>query len=124
MKTKLITLFTAILIVIACGKDGGLGFFIPNFSNLWFSDRNSTFDFDIQNPNTNESDFSGTESNNDDGSRGDLTGHYKNYDVSFTFINGKDSGVTYKGRFVKDVEPLTMKVTGDKNGVLLTISKN
>jgi len=120
MKTRfLIKAFLLFMLMTGCGKDGGVGgLFIPNFSNLWTSSRGTTFQFLPSSTNVSKGDFTGDE---DDVNK--LQGTFNSYDIEFTFIEGAETGVKYSGQFVKDSEPLTMKVKGTNN-VELTITKN
>lgn len=108
-------------LAIACGEDSPVDeLFIPNIDNAWNSSRNSTFVTSADKKDVNESDFTGNETDSN-GDSFDLTGHFKNYDVEFTFTNGPEAGVKYTGRFVKGSDPLKMNVTGS-NGVSLTLT--
>lgn len=114
-------LLLMVSLAIACGDDSPLDeLFIPNIDNAWNSSRNSTFVTSAENRDVNESDFTGTETDSN-GDAFDLTGHFKNYDVEFTFTNGPEANVKYTGRFVKGSDPLKMNVTGS-NGVSLTLT--
>jgi hypothetical protein len=110
-----------VFLAAACGAEGLSGVFIPNIGNDWTSSRNSLIVITPKDTGVNESDFQGNES--DDTSFANFKGHFKNYDVNFTFDDGRDAGVKYSGQFVKDSKPLQMRVTGT-NGVSLTITKN
>jgi hypothetical protein len=122
MKTKIFLFIGLLYLLIACKKDGGV-FFIPNFPNDWESNRNSFFQFTPGELDVNESTLTGTEFSNEDGTFSDFTGSFKNYDVNFTFLNGKDEGIKYSGKFIKDSSPLQMRVTGDKNGEVLILTR-
>ncbi|NEU07721.1 hypothetical protein GZH53_05305 [Flavihumibacter sp. R14] len=119
MKTRfLIKLCLLFILMTGCGGDGGGGFFIPNFSNLWTSSRATTFQFLPSATNVSKGDFIGDE---DDVNK--FEGTFNSYNVEFTFTEGNEAGVKYSGQFVKDSDPLTMKVKGTNN-VELTITKN
>lgn len=108
-------------LAMACGEDSPVDeLFIPNIDNAWNSSRNSIFVTSAEKKDVNESDFTGTETDSN-GDSFDLTGHFKNYDVEFTFTNGPEANVKYSGRFVKGSDPLKMSVTGS-NGVSLTLT--
>ncbi len=120
MKAKLmINACLFLLLMAGCGKDGGIaGLFIPNFSNLWFSSRNTTFQFNPTTTNVSKGEFTGTEENGFN----DFEGTFNNYDIEFTITEGNEKGVRYTGKFTKE-NPLTMEVKGTNNQEL-TISKN
>ena len=111
-----------VLLTIACGAEGLSGLFVPNIGNDWTSSRNSLFVITPQDTGVNRSTLEGNEST--DSTFDNFHGSFENYDVQFTFEDGKDAGVTYKGQFVKNSQPLKMVVTGDKNNETLTITKN
>ncbi|WP_026897369.1 hypothetical protein [Daejeonella oryzae] len=120
MKTKLLIKACLLFILLTgCGKDGGgaAGLFFPNFSNLWSSSRGTLFQFLPTATNVSKGDFTGDEDGNT------FTGSFNNLDIQFTFSSGAENGVKYTGQFVKDSDPLTMKVKGTNN-VELTIVKN
>lgn len=112
MKQKLLqkTLGLVLVLVAACSPDDALEIFIPNISNLWFSDRNSTFTLSPAQQNVNEGTFTGVESDDNTGNDYNLSGNFKNYDISFTFSNGPEAGRTYSGQFVKDANPQRMSL--------------
>ena len=114
-------LLCSLLLAIACGDDSPIDeLFIPNIDNAWSSSRGTTFVTSAETKDVNESDFTGNETDTN-GDSFDLTGHFKNYDVNFTFTAGPESGVTYTGKFVKGSAPLKMNVKGS-NGVSLTLT--
>jgi len=106
--------------LISCSGDGGLlDLFIPNLSNQWESNRETFFFFFADERDVNESTLTGSEQN-DDGEIRNFTGRFKDYDIEFTFLEGPEKGVKYTGKFIKDSDPLVIKVTGT-NGVKLQI---
>jgi hypothetical protein len=111
-------------LIAACGEDSGLDdLFIPNVNNTWQSSRNSTFSLTSPSTDVNESDFTGNEFD-DDGNFAELKGHYKNYYVEFTFLEGPDKDQLYKGNFIKGSDPLEMTVKGTTNNVTLHLKMN
>lgn len=108
---KKLILATVLLLVMACGDDEPVDeLFIPNISNQWESNRNSFFFFAAENNGVNESDFTGNEQK--EGDNFEFTGHFKNYDIEFTFSDGTEVGIQYKGKIVKGSDPLKIKATG------------
>lgn len=115
------------LLMTGCSSDDGDSIiddlFIPNVSNQWESDRNSTFFFNPKDgkTNVNESDFTGSEQTEDDSFK--LAGHFKNYDINFTFSEGPETGVKYTGKFIKGSNPLRIEVSGTNNKKIKIIQK-
>jgi hypothetical protein len=112
MKQKLLRKSRVLLLtlIFSCSADEVLEIFVPNISNLWFSDRNSTFTLTPAQQNVNEGSFTGVESDDNTGDDYNLSGSFKNYDISFTFASGPESGRTYSGQFVKDANPQRMNL--------------
>jgi hypothetical protein len=107
-----------VAISINCNKTSGVDIFIPNLSNTWLNTANDdVFFFKDYQENVNESDFNGFDNLN-----GNLTGHFKNYDIHFTFSEGAEQGVTYTGQFLKE-DPSIMKLKDD-NGNEITLERN
>ncbi|MXV49635.1 hypothetical protein GS399_01520 [Pedobacter sp. HMF7647] len=123
MKAKNLVIVFLITFMASCGAEV-VAIFIPLLSAVrWDSDRNSQFFFfTVANEGKNESDFSGNEVD-DGGSVRSFEGHYKNYDVNFTFTSGPEETVKYTGKFIKDANPQRMEVTGT-NGVKLKITRS
>ena len=120
---KKLILATLLVSLIACSSDDSNiieDLFIPNVSNQWESDRNTTFFFNPAKTNVNESDFTGSEQGSNESF--ELSGHFKNYDITFTFSEGPEDGVKYTGKFIKGSNPLTIKVTGT-NGEKIEIKQ-
>ena len=123
-------MFAMLLLIIgACCSDGDSlieEMFIPNVSNQWTSDRNSRFFFNPSNTKVNESDFLGSEQTTIADVNGETffehSGHFKNYDINFTFTTGEDKGVKYSGKFIKGSNPLRIEVTGT-NGKKIVITQ-
>ena len=119
--TFLLSFIVLAFVAVSCNKstDDGIDIFIPNLSNNW----TSSLDPDVHyffaptpgNENKNESDFTGNDGVNN------LTGHYLNYDVSFTMSEGPEAGVKYSGKFIKG-DPLKMQLHGT-NGVDMTLTR-
>jgi hypothetical protein len=131
MKSKTFLLGIMICFLAGCSGGGstpGDDLFIPDISNQWVSSRTSIFFFNADKTNVNESTFTGEEEGTRtvDGQEisynDDFNGHFKNYDISFTFTEGPDSLVTYSGKFVKGSNPLKMQLKGT-NGKTLTITR-
>ena len=116
MKTKKILFACFVMVALTgCGKDGGIAnLFIPNFSNLWKSSRETFFTFKPDDANLSSGKLSGDE----DGRT--FKGSYDNYDIKFSFDN--EQAIIYTGQIIKDSKPLSMKVKGTNN-VELTITK-
>jgi len=115
--------FSVVIIVVAflvCCKGGLGGLFIPNVSNQWVSDRNTTFNFSPAKTGVNESTFIGFE--NTDLESSNLNGQFNNYDLSFKFTSGPETDIVYTGNFVKGSNPLKIKVTGS-NGKRIEITQ-
>lgn len=112
MKRKLLHKSLGLLLALltACSADDVLEIFVPNISNLWFSDRNSSFTLTPAQQNVNEGSFTGVESDDNTGDEYNLSGSFKNYDISFTFSSGPEAGRTYSGQFVKDANPQRMNL--------------
>lgn len=122
MKNYLVlSLLFVVLCFTNCGKDdGGVDVFIPNLSNGFHSqtDDNLLFFLKAVKENTNESDVTGNYNNN--GSTGDLEGHFKNYDITVTLTSGDDAGTVYTGKFIKG-DPLKIQLHGTNNTNLTLI---
>lgn len=122
MKSKYLLLLAIIFLAITipnCSKDSaGVDVFIPNLSNAWEDAANNNF-YNFQNyqPNVNESDFDGFDNNN-----GAFTGHFKNYDIYFTFSEGAEQGVTYSGQILKS-DPSVMNLTGNPGNKKITLKR-
>jgi len=108
---KRLIVVAVLLLVMACGDDEPVDeLFIPNISNQWESNRNSFFFFAAEKNGVNESDFTGSEQK--DGDSFEFVGHFKNYDIEFTFSNGPEEGIKYQGKMVKGSDPLKIKARG------------
>ena len=118
MKTKILTGICILFLLAGCGKEGIVGLFFPNFSNLWESSRDTRFQFTptASSVGKSEGDFNGDE----DGLK--FKGKFNSYDIEFTFLEGPENTITYKGQFVKDSKPLQM-IVRNKDGNQLTITK-
>jgi len=117
---KLFTTLVVIISLTSCSGDGGiLDLFVPNLSNRWESNRGTFFFFTADERDVNESTLTGNEQNNF-GDIHNFTGRFKDYDIEFTFLEGPEKDVKYTGKFIKDSDPLTIKVTGT-NGAKLEI---
>ena len=121
MKTKFLLKACLLFILLTgCGKDGGIaGLFIPNFSNAWTSSRNTRFEFIPNATDVSKGTFFGSEESDFN----EFTGTFNNYDIEFTITKGNEVGEHYSGKFIKDSNPLSMKVKGDRNKTELTITK-
>jgi hypothetical protein len=118
---KKVMFATLLFLLVGCGSDDNIlaDIFIPNVSNQWTSDRGSRFFFNPDERDVNESDFTGSEQN---GNNFEFSGHFKNYDITFTFNEGNEIGVKYTGKFIKGSNPLRIKVTGT-NGETIEITQ-
>ncbi len=124
MKKTILTLLTVSLlsiVLIKCSTDDVLEVFIPNISNQWESDRNTKFFFVASQDSVSASAFTGSEQN-ENFENFDLEGSFNRYDVEFTFVDGPEDGVKYTGQFIKNSNPLRMRVKGT-NGVTLNITQ-
>lgn len=106
---------------VRCSTDELIEVFVPNISNQWESSRNTKFFFVAAQDSVSESTLTGNEQD-ENFETFDLEGSYKNYDVEFTFTSGPEDGVKYTGKFLKNSNPLQMKVTGT-NGQSITITR-
>jgi hypothetical protein len=113
---------SAIIVVsfLVCCKGGLGGLFIPNVSNQWVSNRNTTFNFSVAKTGVNESTFVGFE--NTDLESSDFSGQFSNYDISFKFKSGPETDILYTGNFVKGSNPLKITATGS-NGKRLELTQ-
>lgn len=118
--TLMLMLLSA-LFYVRCSTDELIEVFVPNISNQWESSRNTKFFFVAAQDSVSESTLTGNEQD-ENFETFDLEGSYKNYDVEFTFTSGPEDGVKYTGKFLKNSNPLQMKVTGT-NGQSITITR-
>lgn len=114
-------LMASALFYVRCSTDELIEVFVPNISNQWESSRNTKFFFVAAKDSVSESTFTGNEQD-ENFETTDLEGKFKNYDVEFTFTSGPEDGVKYTGKFLKNSNPLQMKVTGT-NGQSITITQ-
>jgi hypothetical protein len=125
---KKVMFATLLFLLVGCGSDDNIlaDIFIPNVSNQWTSDRGSRFFFNPDERDVNESDFTGSEQTDVEDVNGDdffeLSGHFKNYDITFTINGGLEQGVKYTGKFIKGSNPLRIEVTGT-NGKKIKITQ-
>ncbi len=121
MKTKSLIAVVIMLIFTGCGADSIADLFIPNISNIWQSNRNSQFFFRDYTPNVNKSGFTATEEGIE--SIDTLAGSFENEKIEFTFSDGADKGIKYKGKFMKDSSPLKMELRGSNGETLILIKR-
>ena len=114
-----------LLLLSTCSEDNGMvseEIFIPNISNQWESSRdNSSFFFNPEKQEVNESTFLGSEQG--DKGTSEFNGKFKNYDIEFTFSEGEDAEIRYSGKFIKGSNPLRIEVTGTNNVKLVLIQR-
>lgn len=112
---------TLLFVIVSCGSDDNslVDIFIPNVSNQWTSDRGSRFFFNPDERDVNESNFTGSEQST---IIDEFSGHFKNYDITFTFTEGDEKEVKYTGKFIKGSNPLRIEVTGT-NGKKIKITQ-
>ena len=123
MKNRILLIAFFALVAAGCSKGGDDSLndvFIPDVSNQWLSSRGTSFVFNADKTGVNQSTFNGFETSDQDSNN--FSGSFKNYNISFKFSSGTESGVTYSGNFVKGSSPLKMQVKGS-NGVSLTLTR-